>query len=321
MNVLKGIFACLLLSAANPLAATPQQPPAAKHALTTMLKSMQTLNYQGTVVFLRDGKLEPMQYLHAAAQGREQEQLISLNAPLREIVRDTGNVSCLFKATQQRSAEHRPFERSFLIDMPNNLDDLDANYTLTVLGEETIALQPAYIIAIQPKDKLRYARKVWLEKQHFLPLKVTVYNHAGKTVEQLVFTDLTVKETLPFTNTQPLQNGIKPTTAESPAEAAFVISKLPPGFRELFFTRRFLRNSTQLVDHLLLGDGLALVSVYMAPSHASRHPFDSPTTVQSLGAINYFSHPLGDFEFTVLGEVPTETVKLIAENIKLRKKR
>lgn len=321
MNVLKGIFACLLLSAANPLAATPQQPPTAKHALTTMLKSMQTLNYQGTVVFLRDGKLEPMQYIHAAAQGREQERLISLNAPLREIIRDTGNVNNLLKTARQHNAGNRPFEYSFLIDMPNNLDDLDANYTLTVLGEETIALQPAYIIAIQPKDQLRYARKIWLQKQHLLPLKITVYNHAGKTVEQLVFTELTVKDTLPFANTQPVKNDIKQSNTANSAEAAFIIKKLPPGFRELFFTRRPLHNSTQLVDHLLLGDGLALVSVYMEHAPAPPPSPDTPKTVQSLGAINFFSHTLGAFEFTVMGEVPTETVRLIAENIKLREKK
>ncbi len=321
MNVLIGIFACLLLSAANPLAATPQQPPAAKNALTTMLKSMQTLNYQGTVVFLRDGKLEPMRYINAAAQGREQERLISLNAPLREIIRDTGNASNLLKTTRQRNTGNRPFEYSFLIDMPNNLDDLDANYTLSVLGEETIALQPAYIIGIQPKDQLRYARKIWLQKEHFLPLKATVYNHAGKTVEQLVFTELIVKDTLPFANTQPVKNDIMQSNAANSAEAAFIIKKLPSGFRELFFTRRPLHNSTQLVDHLLLGDGLALVSVYMEHATASPPSTNTSKTVQSLGAINFFSQTLGAFEFTVMGEVPSETVRLIAENIKLREKK
>ncbi|MDD5276704.1 MAG: MucB/RseB C-terminal domain-containing protein [Methylovulum sp.] len=318
MNALKGIFVGLLVSAGNTLAAAPPQTPTAKHALAIMLKSMQDLNYQGTVVFLKNGKLEPMQYTHVSAQGREQERLISLNAPLREIIRDTGNVSCFFKTTQQRSAEHRPFEHSFLIDAPDNPDDLDANYTLTLLGEETIALQPTYIIAIQPKDQLRYARKIWLEKQHFLPLKATVYDHAGKTVEQLVFTELTIKSTLPFTDTQSVKNVTKPTDAVSSAEASFTIQKLPSGFHELFFTRRPLHNSAQPVDHLLLGDGLTLVSVYMEQATNAQASIDSPKAVQSIGAINFFSRTVGGFEFTVMGEVPSETIKLIAENIKLR---
>jgi sigma-E factor negative regulatory protein RseB len=319
MRALKGVFVSLLLAAVDALAAattTAPQLPQAKQALTAMLKSMKNLNYQGTVVFLRNGKLEPMHYIHAAEGGREQERLLSLNAPLREIVRDTNNVSCLFKSTHQLIADNRPYEHSFLVDIPNNPGDLDAHYTLTVVGEETIALQPTYIIAIQPKDPFRYGRKIWLEKQHFLPLKAVVYNPANEMLEQLVFTELTLENALPFADTQSTKTSPALVDVSVSTQAAFVINELPPGFRELFFTRRPLHNSAQPVDHLLLSDGLALVSVYM--EHKSPNSLNAPKTVQSLGAINFSSRIIGEFEFTVLGEVPTETVRLIAENIKLR---
>lgn len=328
MIVLKFFFVSLLLAAANALAAdsalspTPAQPiPAGKQALTLMLKAMQTLNYQGTVVFFKNGKLEPMKYFHAEAKGREQERLLSLNSPLREIIRDTGNIRCLFKSSQQLVADSRPFEHSFLIDIPQNPDDLDTVYTVTVLGEENIALLPAYVIAIQAKDGLRYSRKIWLDKQHFLPLKVAVYNLSGDVLEQLVFTELEIKALLPFIDTKPTETDAdhnKPQLQPSD-QAAFIIPQLPPGFRERFFTRRLMHNSAQPVDHLLLSDGLASVSVYMEPRQPTT--LDAPKDVQSIGAINFYSQPLGAFEFTVMGDVPSETVKLIARSIKLREKK
>jgi len=325
-----------LLSPGTALGKDPElNPPKAidiqsgKQFLLHMTQAMQTLNYQGTVAFLRNGKLEPMKYFHAAHNGVEQERLLSLNSPLREVIRDAGKVSCLYKVTQQLVVDHRPFERSFLVDLPKNLDELDAIYSIDVVGEENIAMLPAYVIAITPKDTLRYARKIWLGKQQFLPLKVVVYGLADgvisdEALEQMVFTDLEVTDTLPFVDVRkpdpgnPVQNIYK-LQAQSSNQAGFIASRLPQGFREIFFTRRPMHNSEQPVDHLLLSDGLASVSIYMEHKNSEIQPESYISkNVQSVGAVNFFSRTLGDFELTVMGEVPAETVKLIAEGIKLR---
>ena len=57
---------------------------------------------------------------------------------------------------------------------------------------------PAYIVDIQPKDDLRFARRIWVEKLQFLPLKVTVYDISGAILEQVVFTEQHVRDSLPF---------------------------------------------------------------------------------------------------------------------------
>lgn len=296
----------------------------AKQALIKMLHAMQILNYQGTVAFLKNGKLEPMRYFHAAKKGVEQERLLSLNSPLREVVRDTDKVFCLFKATQQLVVDQRPFEHSFLINMPDNLDELNASYRIEFVGEENIAMLPAVVFAIKPKDKLRYPRKIWLDKTRFLPLKVVVYDLADDILEQFVFTDLEVKNELPFINvrTQSSENWASAVNTATPYpsdQASFVMSTLPLGFKEIFFTRGPIHHSGQPVEHLLLSDGLASVSIYMEHKNSDlQSANDAPDSVQSIGAINLISKTLGDFELTVLGEIPGETVKFIADSIKLR---
>lgn len=321
------VFLTVTASAENALPTNTKARPAwqavdGKQALAKMAHAMQTLNYQGTVAFLRDGKLEPMKYSHAANRGREQEHLLSLNSPLREVVRETGEVSCLYKATQQLVIDQRPFERSFLIDMPNDINQLDAAYGIEMVGEENVAMLPAYVIAIKPKDNLRYARKVWLGRQWFLPLKVVVYDLEGAVLEELVFTELDVKDALPFIDMKPLADGALPSQKKpsgSSAQAAFVMAAIPKGFKEVFFDRKPMHESEQPVDHLLLSDGLASVSVYMEHKNSAQPLVNNDTNgVQSVDAVNFFSHSLGDFQLTVMGEVPSETIRLIADNAKLR---
>ena len=290
----------------------------ARQVLAKMNHAMEVLNYQGTVAFLKNGKLEPMKYVHAADKGVQQEHLLSLNSPLREIIRDADQVSCLFKETQQTIVDHRPFEHSFLVDMPKNLDDMGGIYQFEIVGEENIAMRPSYIVAIQPKDNARYPRKIWIEKQQFLPLKVVVYDNSGVLLEQVVFTDIEVKKSMPFVDVKFLDavypaQPVHQIQLQSSDQAAFVVTQLPTGFRELFFVRKPMHNAEQPVDHLLLSDGFTSVSIYMENKMASMQP-----GLQSVGAINSYSRTINNFQLTVMGEVPAETVKFIAEGIQLR---
>jgi len=304
--------------------ATTQQVKAltvtSKQVLQSMAHAMQVLNYQGTVVFFKNNRLEPMKYFHAAHANQEQERLLSLNSPLREIIRDNGVIRCLYKETQHHIEDSRPFERSFLVDLPKNIDILDNSYTLTLLNDESIAMLPAYVISIVPKDNLRYSRKLWIEKQHFLPLKTVVYDLDNNMVEQVVFTDMETKQNLPFVDKSFTDEKLNKKPEIYPlSDARFNITPLPTGFTALFFTRHSLHNNDQPVDHLLLSDGLAWVSIYMEQiNSALTNKVDTNKTVQAIGSINFYSRTLDNYEFTVLGDVPAETIKLIAENVKLR---
>ena len=317
MTVIKGFLFALLLSIG--IASARESELNAQQVLMKMNHAMEVLNYQGTVAFLKNGKLEPMKYVHAAEKGVQQERLMSLNSPLREIIRDAGKVSCLFKETQQTIVDHRPFERSFLVDVPKNLDEMGDIYQFEIVGEENVAMLPSYVVAIQPKDNARYPRKIWIEKQQFLPLKAVVYDYSGAPLEQVVFTGIEVKDALPFVDVK-LLDTVRPAQhihqlqPQLSDQAAFVVSELPKGFREVFFTRKPMHNAEQPVDHLLLSDGFTSVSVYMENNNSAA----MQSGLQSVGAVNSYSRTINNYQLTVMGEVPAETVKFIAEGVKLR---
>ena len=74
-----------------------------------------------------------------------------------------------------------------------------------------------------------------------------------------------------------------------------------------------MHNAEQPVDHLLLSDGFTSVSIYMENKSAAMQ-----SGLQSVGAVNSYSRTINNYQLTVMGEVPAETVKFIAEGIKLR---
>lgn len=294
----------------------------AKQILQKMVKSMQVSNCRGTVVFLKNDKLEAMKYTHTVDKNREQERLVSLNSPQREIVRNSDEVKCSFKSTGNVIADSRPYEHSFIVDVPENLDGLDSSYSFEVVGEEVIAMMPSFVIAIQPKDDFRYVRKIWVAKEQLLPLKAIVYDLSGVVLEQVVFTDIQVdKEVGKIATTEPpshLQQANEK-SVDVDGKAAFQVTALPQGFKQIFFSRKPLHKSEQPVDHVLLSDGFASVSVYLE-SRINEAASDAhlPDGIHSVGAVNSLSRTLADSQLTVLGEVPAATIKYIAEGVKLR---
>jgi sigma-E factor negative regulatory protein RseB len=311
-------IAVILLLSLNASVFADESRPSPDQALLKMQQAMEILNYQGTVAFLRNGSLNTLKYFHASADGSSQERLLSLNSPLHEVIRDADKVSCFFSGSAQVIVDHRPSARSFLIDLPENLDSLQDFYRLEFAGEEKVALLASYVLDVLPKDKYRYARRIWIEKQQYLPLKVEVYDHAHKVIEQVVFTELQMQKSLPIVDVDAATAGrkiqhIHGRSPDSFDNARFDLTQLPGGFhKQLFFTMA-MPDPGHPVEHLLLSDGFSSVSVYL------EHTKDKVELGPHVsGSVNAFSFLQGDYLITVMGEVPAITVRHIAEGVQLR---
>ena len=75
------LLAWLTTASAN---SSPLPEPLA--LLSAMTQAMTELNYQGTVAIFKNDKLDTLQYFHSVQNGVEQERLLSLNSPLREVI-------------------------------------------------------------------------------------------------------------------------------------------------------------------------------------------------------------------------------------------
>lgn len=310
------IFIALLLTVS--IAYADNSGASAQQWLEKMQAAMRTLNYQGTVVFIKNGQLDTMKYQHSLVNGLEQERLFSLNSPLREITRKSNEVSCLFKETHEKVINHHPIDSSFIINFPQTIDAINQNYLLGLDGEESVAMQTAQIVSIKPKDQLRYARKVWIAQQNFLPLKVETYHSDGSVLEQVVFTNLQIENNSlkqdQLSDEQAVHvKHLHATQAEPYEKAPFVLKNWPNGFETVFFIPNSLQKNQKPVDHLLISDGFASVSIYLEPKSGQ-----GINGLHALGLVNSVSRVMGNFQVTVLGEVPANTVELIAAGITLR---
>lgn len=280
--------------------------------------AMKTLDYHGIVVFMKHGQVDTMRYQHTFENGVETERLTSLNSPLREVTRQSNEISCLYKESQQKVETQHPIDRSFIVNLPLNPERLHDEYLFAVAGQEMIAMRPAQIIAVLPKDDLRYARKLWIDTASLLPLKVEVYGQDGKALEQVLFTELNV-DLLNARNDadQAADEEHKLHQHVSQAEAfeksPFELKNWPAGFEKVFFIRNTMQKSKKTVDHLLISDGFSSVSVYFEAKGEK-----NIEGLRTLGPVNSYSRVIDDLQITALGEVPVQTVELVAKGVSLR---
>ena len=161
------IFVCLLLvfflSTNNVLADSSKI--GAVQWLEKMSLAMNTLNYQGTVAFVKNGQLDTMQYFHVVEKELEQERLLALNSPIREVIREAGKVRCIFKESNNIFVDQRPVSKSFIIDLPVDFSLLSDVYSFSNEEDAIVALHPVHVVSVESKDKFRYGRKICIYKQ------------------------------------------------------------------------------------------------------------------------------------------------------------
>ncbi|MGD2055826.1 MAG: sigma-E factor regulatory protein RseB domain-containing protein, partial [Gammaproteobacteria bacterium] len=172
----------LLLAATGPLYAQE-----ARQWLDEMSGALQTLDYDGTFVYLHDGKLEAMRIIHQVDDEGEKERLISLTGSAREVVRDNETVTCIMSDSKSvmvgQSRPRQPFPV-----VPRDVDSLFAYYRIEALGADRIAGNMAQVIAITPRDAYRYGYRFWIDKDSKMLLKSDLNDANGRPIEQVMFT-------------------------------------------------------------------------------------------------------------------------------------
>lgn len=100
------------------------------------------------------------------------------------------------------------------------------------------------------------------------------------------------------------------------------VQQLPDGFMLTRNTMRYLQplaanddkstvGDSPDLQHLVYSDGLASVSVFIEKNKGDGQHVRGAS---SMGAVNAYGSSIGDFFVTVVGEVPTKTVQLIAQS-------
>lgn len=317
---MKLAFAFLLLAISVPTWAADNES-AAIDLLRNMHHSARALNYKGTFVYMHDGKVESMQIFHRNDKRKERERVVHLNGSPREIIREGNVVTCILsdvKAVHVNKLETGPH---ILSSLPSNFGEYKNFYAFSVAGQDRVAGRSAIIVAVTPKDAYRYGYRFWVDAAHALMLKSQMIGSDGNPVEQLMFTELDVVAEIPLASLKPAFKGEHMTLSaaevnEVPVNAAagltWHIVKMPDGFKATGYSWPLLESGGAPVQHIVLSDGLASVSVYIEKLEVSKKQFIGASY---MGAVNVHGVVVDEHQVTVVGDVPAATVKMVAESI------
>ncbi|MES9900103.1 MAG: MucB/RseB C-terminal domain-containing protein [Sedimenticola sp.] len=285
--------------------------------LEKMVNAVHTLSYEGTFVYLHDNHLESMRIVHSANSKGESERLVSLNGVAREVVRDNASVTCIAPDSRSVSIGSRVLGQGFRAVLSVDAGQLDEHYSFFNLGEARVADRAVAVVAIVPKDHYRYGYRIYLDKQHGLPLKTDMLNANGDAISQIMFTQLQVdtnvealtepsiagKEDYQWVQQKPLRQ------MPGGGDKGWQFNDLPAGFAVTLHARKSAGKSEVGMDHFVISDGLASLSLYVekAGTDAGLHGSSN------MGAINAFGNRFQEFQVTVIGEVPALTVEQVAK--------
>ncbi len=309
------LAAALLL--ALPLAASfaTENPGDARQWLERMIQASHNLNYEGIFVYVRGQQLEAMHVIHQSSQDGERQRLFSLNGSFREVVVDNDRVICL--APEQQASLGPGYRRMPFPNLPGKLDELTRYYELTLLGEDRVAGMNTRIIAIRPRDKLRFGYRLWLEQDSGMVLRSALFDDADNILEQMMFTSAQFNPVIdPALLAPPSPAGATAPPAPRPAleqiersDWIFTDGALPQGFSRVMHNRLAGDRGKPTAEHIVLTDGLATVSVFLEPLKESKPLLEGPA---QMGAMNAYGRVIDNYQILTVGEVPQATVQLIA---------
>ncbi len=290
--------------------------------LEVMNRAVREQNYEGHFVYQAGDSLEAMYIVHTVDGGHEHERLLSLNGKAREVIREQDVVICRIQGQDGFIKEDtRPAGRRFSPLPPIRLQKIEQHYRFKLAGKTRVTGRQAQQVYIIPKDDLRYGYSLALDIAHGLPLRTLTVNDQGKTVSQILFTDIHIGDDVhdphtPISVSNEDAGKRPPPDAESPPRrmhpSLWQFANVPAGF-ELLMRRYRYSPGRDVVEHFIFSDGLASISVY-----AERQPSVSFHGWSSMGSVQAYGREIGQYQVTAVGEVPRKTLAMLLEGMKLR---
>jgi sigma-E factor negative regulatory protein RseB len=155
-------------------------------------------------------------------------------------------------------------------------------------------------------------------------LKSDLNDANGRPIEQVMFTRMAIESAIPAVALAPTlsgdsyawyrQSGDDPAVAET-GTPHWVVTRIPAGFNLKHYLRKRIRPDGDAAEHMVYSDGLATVSVYVEKIAAGEETLSG---LSSMGAVNAFGSVVNGHQVVVVGEVPAETVEMMARSIESR---
>lgn len=299
------------------------QPSVAADALQ-LLDRMQSavydLDYTGQLVYSRGDELSTYRISHQA--GQEQDSVVRLN--------------------QGEGDKGQQVESFSLSKFGNPQASDNKAYSFDLGGAARVAEHDCQVVVVRPKDKMRYLQRYCIDPKTGMLLKYSLMDREQKVLEQLMFTQLSIvdakadivtSEALNIVGAavQPmpiaavdtvLAKAVAKPSAAAPEQATAIdpsnlnlgnwkFESLPAGFKVV---KVIPQAGSPDAHQIVLSDGMAAVSVFIAPTSDAQKNMDQLSYAN--GATHILGLELAGHTLTFVGEVPETTLQAIQKGLR-----
>ncbi len=279
--------------------------------VANMIEAGTKLSYQGSYVFKSGDRMLMMKIKYRFKNNKEEERIMMLNGGEMEVFRSGGRVVCVHYDKKLEDTDHsiasRPFAHVYQKEFKEGLSHYDSVITST----DRVANLDATVVTIIPKDRQRYSYRVWISNDHYMLLKSQMLSADQQVLETFQYVELNMNPE--FTDA----DFAIPTDRELVSHTRFV-----PRFPETVATNSEWIPDWKPVGYelkkasgrpgketLIYSDGLSTFSIFVEPSES----YDN--MVANYGATVAVMRQVGDYSITLVGELPEQTARKIAQSI------
>jgi sigma-E factor negative regulatory protein RseB len=309
----------------GPTAPSPsaEKQRAALRLLRWIQSGAERQNYAGTVVIYQKGaRLRSSRLTHVVEGGTTREKLQPLDGSRREYLRNADEIQCLLPETRRVIIEKQTARDSFPGLSTGNPARILEHYSVTENGIDRVGGFDCLKVDIDPKDNLRFGYRLCAERATGLLLRAITVDERGEPVEQVWFAEVRMGNRIDKSQLRPSWS-TQGWRVERPdqdisanlQELGWVIAP-PPGFekmREISRVRWSTAPESKAVQ-VVYNDGLASMSVFIETAGSA----GVGEAAQSNGPVSAYVRRIGDARVTVIGEVPLQAVKTLAQSIQFR---
>jgi len=281
--------------------------------LQIVQQAARRLDYAGTMVYQQGAEVRMSRVVHVFDGQVSLERLQPMEGRPREFIRRADEVKCLIPEARRVVVERKSRAESFPGLTVAGTAELLQQYSVRIVGRERVGGLDCQVLEIQPHEGDRYGYRLWVDRASGLLIRSQTLNERGEALEQMAFADLRIggidrDQLKPSWST----DGWKvDEVAHRPIDLREQGWRLlpPSGFRPLYAVRRPMPGGQAL--QAVYSDGLASLSVFIEPASAAA----SSEALPQRGPINGYVRRVGDSVVTVVGEIPTDTARTVAQAV------
>ena len=279
-------------------------------------------NYTGTIVYKAGGEMTSSRITHVFDGSKSHERIQTLDGKPREYLRTRSDsddeVQCLIPESKKIVVEKRSVEESFPALSSASPDEILQRYDAKLGPVERVAGIDAQALVLAPRDNLRYAYRLWLDRSTGLLLRAQTLHERQEVIEQIGFSDVRIGERIDRTALKPAWGTDGWSVVRSDYRKADLakqgwIVPAPDGFRKTKEVLRRMHDAEAM--QVVFADGLATISVFIEPGSSVS---ELSTEVRTHGPTSAYSRRVSEALVTVVGEVPPGTIRAVAQSVEFR---